>query len=107
MKLSTPMLRQTAMTVGGVEARHMAILGHFIQPPMMEPDRAFQPTDKAIDPSFSVSAVSYRGWGGAGHDRCRPIPVFEATAAQPTRDPRPFNAARRGTGRATPERRRR
>jgi hypothetical protein len=31
MKLSTPMLRQTAMTVGGVEARHMAILAHFIR----------------------------------------------------------------------------
>jgi hypothetical protein len=54
MKLSTPMLRQTAMTVGGVEARHMAILGHFIQPPTAVPDKAFQPTDKAADPSFYV-----------------------------------------------------
>ena len=54
MKLSTPMLRQTAMTVGGVEARHMAILGHFITPPMTVPDKAFQPTEKAIDASFYV-----------------------------------------------------
>ena len=54
MKLSTPMLRQTAMTVGGVEARHMAILGHFITPPMTVPDKAFQPVDKAVDSSFYV-----------------------------------------------------
>jgi hypothetical protein len=54
MKLSTPMLRQTAMTVGGVEARHMAILGHFITPPMNVPAAAFQVTDKAIDASFYV-----------------------------------------------------
>jgi hypothetical protein len=54
MKLSTPMLRQTAMTVGGVEARHMAILGHFIQPPTTVPDKAFQPTEKAVDASFYV-----------------------------------------------------
>jgi len=54
MKLSTPMLRQTAMTVGGVEARHMAILGHFIQPPTAVPDKAFQPTEKAVDASFYV-----------------------------------------------------
>ena len=54
MKLSTPMLRQTAMTVGGVEARHMAILGHFITPPMNVPAAAFQPIDKAVDSSFYV-----------------------------------------------------
>ena len=54
MKLSTPMLRQTAMTVGGVEARHMAILGHFIQPPMTVPEKAFQPTEKAVDTTFYV-----------------------------------------------------
>ncbi len=54
MKLSTPMLRQTAMTVGGVEARHMAILAHFIQPPMTVPEKGFQPTEKAVDPSFYV-----------------------------------------------------
>jgi hypothetical protein len=54
MKLSTPMLRQTAMTVGGVEARHMAILAHFITPPMTVPDKAFQPIDKAVDASFYV-----------------------------------------------------
>ena len=54
MKLSTPMLRQTAMTVGGVEARHMAILGHFITPPMNVPAVAFQPIDKAVDASFYV-----------------------------------------------------
>ena len=54
MKLSTPMLRQTAMTVGGVEARHMAILAHFITPPMTVPAVGFQPTDKAIDASFYV-----------------------------------------------------
>ena len=54
MKLSTPMLRQTAMTVGGVEARHMAILGHFIQPPMSVPEKAFQPTEKAVDSTFYV-----------------------------------------------------
>ena len=54
MKLSTAMLRQTAMTVGGVEARHMAILGHFIQPPTTVPDKAFQPIDKAVDASFYV-----------------------------------------------------
>ncbi|HEV3364340.1 MAG TPA: ferritin-like domain-containing protein [Acidimicrobiia bacterium] len=54
MKLSTPMLRQTAMTVGGVEARHMAILGHFIKPPTAVPEKAFQPTEKAVDTSFYV-----------------------------------------------------
>ena len=54
MKLSTPMLRQTAMTVGGVEARHMAILAHFITPPMTVPAAAFQPVDKAVDSSFYV-----------------------------------------------------
>jgi hypothetical protein len=54
MKLSTPLLRQTAMTVGGVEARHMAILGHFIQPPMTVPEKAFQPTEKAVDSTFYV-----------------------------------------------------
>jgi hypothetical protein len=54
MKLSTPMLRQTAMTVGGVEARHMAILARFITPPMTVPAAAFQVTDKAVDASFHV-----------------------------------------------------
>jgi len=54
MKLSTPMLRQTSMTVGGVEARHMAILAHFITPPIAVPAAAFQMTDKAIDASFYV-----------------------------------------------------
>jgi hypothetical protein len=54
MKLSTPMLRQTAMTVGGVEARHMAILAHFITPPMTVPAAAFQPIDKAVDAKFYV-----------------------------------------------------
>ena len=54
MKLSTPKLRQTAMTVGGVEARHMAILAHFITPPMTVPEKAFQPVDKAVDSSFYV-----------------------------------------------------
>ena len=54
MKLSTPMLRQTAMTVGGVEARHMAILAHFITPPMTVPEKAFQPTEKAVDSTFYV-----------------------------------------------------
>ena len=54
MKLSTPMLRQTAMTVGGVEARHMAILGHFIQPKKTVPEKAFQPTEKAVDTTFYV-----------------------------------------------------
>jgi hypothetical protein len=54
MKLSTPMLRQTAMTVGGVEARHMAILAHFITPPVTVPAAAFQVTDKAIDATFYV-----------------------------------------------------
>jgi hypothetical protein len=54
MKLSTPTLRQTAMTVGGVEARHMAILAHFITPPMAVADKAFQPVDKAVNASFYV-----------------------------------------------------
>ena len=54
MKLSTPMLRQTAMTVGGVEARHMAVLAKFITPPMTVPAMAFQPIDKAVDASFYV-----------------------------------------------------
>ena len=54
MKLSTPTLRQTAMTVGGVEARHMAILARFITPPMTVPEKAFQPVDKAVDSSFYV-----------------------------------------------------
>jgi hypothetical protein len=54
MKLSTPMLRQTSMTVGGVEARHMAILAHFITPPLTVPAAAFQMTDKAIDASYYV-----------------------------------------------------
>lgn len=54
MKLSTPALRQTAMTVGGVEARHMAVLGRFITPPTAVPAKAFQPIDKAADSSFFV-----------------------------------------------------
>jgi ferritin-like protein len=54
MKLSTPKLRQTAMTVGGVEARHMAILAHFIKPAMTVPEKAFQPIEKAVDSSFYV-----------------------------------------------------
>ena len=54
MKLSTPMLRQTAMTVGGVEARHMAILGHFIEPPTAVAAKAFQPIEKAVDSTFYV-----------------------------------------------------
>src|SRR3954469_18814881 len=54
MKMSTPMLRQTVMTVGGVEARHMAILAHFITPPMTVPEKAFQPIEKAVDTSFYV-----------------------------------------------------
>ena len=54
MKLSSPMLRQTAMTVGGVEARHMAILNHFITPPGTVPAKAFQPTEKAVDTTFYV-----------------------------------------------------
>lgn len=54
MKLSTPALRQTAMTVGGVEARHMAILARFITPPMTVPEKAFQPTEKAVDSTFYV-----------------------------------------------------
>lgn len=54
MKLSTPMLRQTAMTVGGVEARHMAILGHFTQPKTPTGDKAFQPVEKAVDSTFYV-----------------------------------------------------
>jgi hypothetical protein len=54
MKLSTPLLRQTAMTVGGVEARHMAILNHFITPPMTVPEKAFQPVEKAVDSTFYV-----------------------------------------------------
>jgi ferritin-like protein len=54
MMLSTPALRQTSMTVGGVEARHMAILAHFITPPMTVPAAAFQTTEKAADSSFFV-----------------------------------------------------
>lgn len=54
MKLSTPALRQTAMTVGGVEARHMSILAHFIKPPTTVPEKAFQPTEKAVDTTFYV-----------------------------------------------------
>ena len=52
--LSTPTLRQTAMSVGAVEARHAAVLGMFVQPPVAEPTVAFQLTDKAIDASFFV-----------------------------------------------------
>jgi hypothetical protein len=52
--LSTPMLRQAAMSIGGVEARHVAILGMFIQPKRAEPAKAFQPTEKAIDATFFV-----------------------------------------------------
>ncbi len=52
--LSTPTLRQTAMSVGGVEARHAAVLAMFLQPPVNEPTVAFQLTDKAIDASFFV-----------------------------------------------------
>jgi hypothetical protein len=54
MKLSTPALRQTAMTVGGVEARHMAVLAKFITPPTTVPATGFQPIDKAVDASFYV-----------------------------------------------------
>jgi len=32
----------------------MAILGHFIQPPMAVPEKAFQPIEKAVDSTFYV-----------------------------------------------------
>jgi hypothetical protein len=54
MKLSSPTLRQTSMTVGGVEARHMAVLAKFITPAPATPAAAFQKTEKAADPSFFV-----------------------------------------------------
>lgn len=54
MMLSSPALRQTAMTVGGVEARHMAVLAKFITPAPAVPEAAFQPTEKAADSSFFV-----------------------------------------------------
>lgn len=52
--LSTPTLRQTAMSVGAVEARHAAVLGMFLQPAVNEPAAAFQATDKKIDAAFFV-----------------------------------------------------
>lgn len=52
--LSTPTLRQTAMSVGAVEARHAAVLGMFLQPAVNEPAVAFQATDKKVDASFFV-----------------------------------------------------
>ena len=49
-----PLFYATAMTVGGVEARHMAVLGRFITPPTAVPAQAFQPIDPAADSSFFV-----------------------------------------------------
>ena len=51
--LSTPELRQTTMSVGGVEARHQAILAMFIDGGDPNP-YAFQPVDNAADESFFV-----------------------------------------------------
>jgi hypothetical protein len=51
--LSTPELRQTTMSVGGVEARHQAILAMFIDGGDPNP-YAFQPLDDAADESFFV-----------------------------------------------------
>lgn len=51
--LSTPQLRQTAMSVGGVEARHAAVLAMFIEGQAPVPN-AFQPTDQAVDAGFFV-----------------------------------------------------
>lgn len=51
--LSTPQLRQTAMSVGGVEAKHIAILATLIQGKMPAPN-AFQPTDQAVTQEFFV-----------------------------------------------------
>jgi hypothetical protein len=51
--LSTPELRQTTMSVGGVEARHQAVLAMFIDGGDPNP-YAFQPIDDAADESFFV-----------------------------------------------------
>lgn len=51
--LSTPALRQTAMSVGGVEARHQAVLAMFIDGLESVP-AAFQPTDQAVTAEFFV-----------------------------------------------------
>lgn len=51
--LSTPELRQTTMSVGGVEARHQSILAMFIDGGDPNP-YAFQPLDDAADESFFV-----------------------------------------------------
>ena len=51
--LSTPELRQTTMSVGGVEARHQAVLAMFIEGGDPNP-YAFQPLDDAADESFFV-----------------------------------------------------
>jgi Ferritin-like domain len=51
--LSTPELRQTTMSVGGVEARHQSILAMFIEGGDPNP-YAFQPLDQAADQSFYV-----------------------------------------------------
>lgn len=51
--LSTPQLRQTSMSVGGVEARHAAILGSLVSGLKSVPG-AFQGTDKAVTKEFFV-----------------------------------------------------
>ncbi|MGH9135820.1 MAG: ferritin-like domain-containing protein [Acidimicrobiales bacterium] len=51
--LSTAQLRQTAMSIGGVEARHAAVLAMFIDGQEPVP-QAFQPTEEAVDASFFV-----------------------------------------------------
>ncbi|MGH9183091.1 MAG: ferritin-like domain-containing protein [Acidimicrobiales bacterium] len=51
--LSTPELRQTTMSIGGVEARHAAILAMFIDGQDPNPN-AFQPTDQAAGSEFFV-----------------------------------------------------
>ena len=51
--LSTPELRQTTMSIGGVEARHQAILAMFIDGGDPNP-YAFQPLDAAAGEEFFV-----------------------------------------------------
>jgi rubrerythrin len=51
--LSTAELRQTTMSIGGVEARHQSILAMFIEGGDPNP-YAFQPVDKAAGEEFFV-----------------------------------------------------
>ena len=63
-ELSTPLLRQAIMGIGGVEARHMAVLNGVLENPQVPV--AFMPTDEAVGEEAFVPEAGGGGGGGGG-----------------------------------------